>query len=77
MDEILSLIEIVHAIYPMLRFQQMMSIAAQKAGWKENDLFYCPDDTIASGLKFMLNDKNLGKEFFQKHRIKSEKVLTS
>lgn len=66
MDEILSLVKVVNAIYPMLRFQQMMSIAAQKAGWKENDLFYCPDDIIASGLKLMLNDKNLEKEFSQK-----------
>lgn len=66
MDEILSLVKVVNAIYPMLRFQQMMSIAAQKAGWKENDIFYCPDDIIASGLKLMLNDKNLEKEFSQK-----------
>ena len=63
MDEIFELAKVVHTIYPMLRFQQMMSIAAQKAGWKENDLFYCPDDVIVSGLKFMLNDKNLEKEF--------------
>lgn len=55
MDEILNLVRVVHAAYPMLRFQQMMSIAAQKAGWKENDLFYCPDDIIVSGLKLMLN----------------------
>lgn len=66
MDEILSLAKVVNAIYPMLRFQQMMSIAAQKAGWKENDLFYCPDDIIVSGLKLMLNDNNLEKEFSQK-----------
>lgn len=57
MDEILSLTKVVHAIYPMLRFQQMMSIAAQKAGWKDNDLFYCPDDTIIKGLKLMLEEK--------------------
>ena len=35
----------------------MMSIAAQKAGWKDNDLFYCPDDTIIKGLKLMLEAK--------------------
>ncbi len=63
MDEILNLVKVVHAIYPMLRFQQIMSIAAQKAGWKDNDLFYCPDDIIVSGLKLMMNDKNLEKEF--------------
>lgn len=63
MDEILNLTNVVHAIYPMLRFQQIMSIAAQKAGWKDNDLFYCPDDIIVSGLKLMINDKNLEKEF--------------
>ncbi len=63
MDEILNLAKVVHAIYPMLRFQQIMSIAAQKAGWKDNDLFYCPDDIIVSGLKLMMNDKNLKKEF--------------
>lgn len=63
MDEILNLAKVVHTIYPMLRFQQIMSIAAQKAGWKDNDLFYCPDDIIVSGLKLMMNDKNLEKEF--------------
>lgn len=57
MDEVLSLAKVASAIYPMLRFQQMMSIAAQKAGWKDNDLFYCPDDTIIKGLKLMLEEK--------------------
>lgn len=57
MDEVLSLAKVASVIYPMLRFQQMMSIAAQKAGWKDNDLFYCPDDTIIKGLKLMLEEK--------------------
>lgn len=57
MNEILSLIKVINNKYPMLRFQQMMSIAAQKAGWKDDDLFYCPDDTIIKGLKLMLEEK--------------------
>lgn len=40
--------------HPELHFQQIMTIAAQKAGWKDNDLFYCPDETIKQGLDMWL-----------------------
>lgn len=34
-----------------LRLCQLLSIAADKGGWKESDLFYCDDETLFDGLK--------------------------
>lgn len=44
------------AKHPELRFQQIMSIAAHKAGWKQDDLFYCPNDVIIKGLDLLLQE---------------------
>lgn len=37
--------------HPELRICQIMSIAAKKADWFNDDLFYCPDDTLINGLE--------------------------
>lgn len=46
----------INQIHPELRFQQIMTIAAQKAGWKDNDLFYCPNEIIEKGLAILLEE---------------------
>lgn len=38
---------------PELRLCQILSIAAKKAGWKDNDLFYLEDKQLIEGLKIM------------------------
>ena len=55
-ETIFSNVRAIHQQHPELRFQQIMAIAAQKAGWKDNDLFYCPDSTIKQGLDMLLGD---------------------
>lgn len=44
----------IHKIHPELRVCQILSIAAQMTGWKNDDLFYCPDDVILKGLEDFL-----------------------
>lgn len=39
--------------HPELRLCQVLSIAAHKAGWANEDLFYCPDSTILKGLELL------------------------
>ena len=39
--------------HPELRLCQALSIAAHKAGWTNDDLFYCPDSTILKGLELL------------------------
>lgn len=46
------------ALYPELRLQQIMTIAARKSGWLNEDLFYCPDETITRGLEIILSETN-------------------
>lgn len=55
-ENIISHVRAIKAIYPELRFQQIMTIAAQKADWKDNDLFYCPDEIILKGLTRFLTE---------------------
>lgn len=55
-ETIFNNVRVIHRQYPELRFQQIMTIAAQKAGWKDNDLFYCPDITIKQGLDIWLGE---------------------
>lgn len=52
--ECINLLSQVQAKYPELRICQILSIAAHKAGRKDNDLFYCPDSTICEGLGLIL-----------------------
>lgn len=39
--------------HPELRLCQVLSIAAHKVGWANDDLFYCPDSTILKGLELL------------------------
>lgn len=53
-DKIISLMKSVKAIYPELRFCQLLYLASVEGGFGHNDMFYCPDDIIVKGLKVML-----------------------
>ena len=53
-NEIYTALANVRSRYPELRICQIFSIAASKAGWGNNDLFYCPDSTILKGLNMIL-----------------------
>lgn len=55
-ERIFAKIRMVHMNHPELRFNQIMSIAAKKAGWIGDDLFYCPDNTIEKGLDMLLDN---------------------
>lgn len=52
-EECIRLLLNVHFIHPELRMCQVLSIAAHKAGWTNDDLFYCPDSTILKGLELL------------------------
>lgn len=41
----------------MLRLCQILSITAHKAGWKDDDLFYCPDEVTLKGLNAIIAEK--------------------
>lgn len=51
--QIAMLIYEVKKVHPELRLCQILSIAANKAEWKDNGLFYCSDETILKGLQIM------------------------
>lgn len=50
-------------MHPELRVGQIILIAARRAGWRNNDIFYCPDEDIERGLDIILGE-------FQKNKIK-------
>ena len=50
---IVNQIQRVHAKFPELRLCQLLSIAANKAGWDQDDLFYLEDETLFRGLMNM------------------------
>ncbi len=54
MEDILELIQKVQNKYPSLRFSQIVNIAANRGGWTQKDLFYCPNEIIFKGLKLIL-----------------------
>lgn len=51
--QIAMLIYEVKKVRPELRLCQILSIAANKSGWDNDDLFYCSDETILEGLQIM------------------------
>lgn len=51
--EIIQDLRTVSEQYPELRIGQILSLAAHRAGWMNEDLFYCPDDTLLEGLEAM------------------------
>lgn len=57
-EKILSATRTIKKLHPQLRYQQIMSIAASKGGWRENDLFYCPDDILLKGLNKIIEEEN-------------------
>lgn len=56
------LIQAAREQYPELRLGQLLTDAAKAGGWKNQDIFYCPDDVIADGLKKMLDLHNSKEE---------------
>lgn len=44
-------------IHPELRFTQIITMAANRAGWKENDLFYCTNEMIEKGLEILVKEQ--------------------
>lgn len=50
------LLQNILAKHPELRISQVLSISAKKAGWENDDLFYCPDDTLIDGLVLFLKE---------------------
>ena len=46
--------------HPLLRIGQLIVCAAKMGGWKDDDVFYCPDDVLFDGLKKMLGEKRQG-----------------
>lgn len=44
--------------HPELRIGQMLTNAAKCEEWKDNDIFYIPDETLLSGLEKFLEDFN-------------------
>lgn len=61
-NEIYIALAKVRNCYPELRICQIFSIAANKAGWSNSDLFYCPDSTILEGLNMLLEQQRGGNE---------------
>lgn len=57
-EKILSATRTIRSLYPQLRCQQIMSIAASKGGWNKRDLFYCPDETLLRGLNKIIEEEN-------------------
>ena len=51
--QIAMIISEIKKFHHELRLCQILSIAANKADWKDNDLFYCSDETILKGLQIM------------------------
>ena len=58
-DEIYYRLLFINRIFPQIRTQQIMSMAANKAGWKNNDLFYCEDATLIKGLQMVVDEYKL------------------
>lgn len=55
MNNLIYLIKKVREQYPMLRIGQLLSLAAKRGGWEQDDLFYCPDEKIIKGLESMVS----------------------
>ena len=56
MDIVMKIAMLVYEIrhrHPELRLCQILSNAARKAGWDNNDLFYLPDEKLLEGLEIL------------------------
>lgn len=56
MNEIIKYMFIIQSRRPELRVGQIMSIAAKKGGWNNNDIFYCSNDILETGFKKWLSE---------------------
>lgn len=56
MDEIIRGMFIIKGRHQELRAAQIISIAANKGGWKDNDTFYCQDEVLKQGFKRWLSE---------------------
>ena len=54
MENIMDLIVQAQKKYPEWRMGQTLSNAAKAGGWKEFDIFFCPNEKIVDGLKKIL-----------------------
>lgn len=57
MADIMRDIFIIQQRHPELRVGQIIVCAAHKGGWTKDDVFYCPDDVLRSGLSKWVNEK--------------------
>lgn len=56
MNEIIKYMFIIQSRHPELRVGQIMSIAAQKGGWNNSDIFYCSNDILEAGFEKWLSE---------------------
>lgn len=47
---IMEYIRYIKVSHPELRVGQILVNAAHKAGWENDDIFYCPDEMLKKGL---------------------------
>lgn len=53
---ILSLLCAVKAKVPNLSVPQLLKVAAQREGWDNDDLYWCPEELLERGLESLLED---------------------
>lgn len=53
-DGTIALLQMAADSNPQLRIGQILHIAASKAGWQAEDLFYIPDEILKKGLQKFL-----------------------
>ena len=44
-------------LYPELRIGQLFVNAAHKAGWEQDDIFYCPNTTLKKGIIMLIEER--------------------
>ena len=57
-EELLQLISEAIEKHPELRLGQLLENAAHFGGWKNTDIFYCPDEVLVTGLRIILSKEN-------------------
>lgn len=61
-EKILALLRIAIYKMPMLRVGQILTNAAKLAGWRNDDIFYAPDEVLLKGLEILTEEyKNESK----------------
>ncbi len=60
MNIVIKIVMLVYEIrqrHPELRLCQILSNAASKAGWENDDLYYLPDKKLLEGLEILMKRK--------------------